>query len=112
MMIFTYYKLGIVVTDRNPIGRRVAGKYYKTFLAEKKRPEIRNKRPGILHHGVSILQANARPNIGAPVVAFGEIWMGTTQTPTAIAGYKSSRLWYIFKTHGTVCLTLIYHKKK
>ncbi|VVC34278.1 Ribonuclease H-like domain [Cinara cedri] len=34
--------------------------------------EIRNKRPGMLQNGVSILHDNARPHIGAPVVALLE----------------------------------------
>ncbi|VVC33476.1 Ribonuclease H-like domain [Cinara cedri] len=35
-------------------------------------PEIRKKRPGMLQNGVSILHDNARPHIGAPVVALLE----------------------------------------
>ncbi|VVC38002.1 Endonuclease/exonuclease/phosphatase [Cinara cedri] len=50
----------------------VTGDYYKTFLAKKLRPEIRKKRPGMLQNGVSILHDNARPHIGAPVVALLE----------------------------------------
>ncbi|KAL4154328.1 hypothetical protein QTP88_000207 [Uroleucon formosanum] len=72
MMIFAYDKLGIIVTDRVPIGSSVTGDYYKTFLAKKLRPEIRKKRPGMLQNGVSILHDNARPHIGAPVVALLE----------------------------------------
>ncbi|VVC34914.1 Transposase, type 1 [Cinara cedri] len=72
MMIFAYDKLGIIVTDRVPIGISVTGDYYKTFLAKKLRPEIRKKRPGMLQNGVSILHGNARPHIGAPVVALLE----------------------------------------
>ncbi|VVC45370.1 Hypothetical protein CINCED_3A020214 [Cinara cedri] len=39
---------------------------------EKLRPEIRKKRPRMLQNGVSILHDNARPHIGAPVVALLE----------------------------------------
>ncbi|VVC29804.1 Transposase, type 1 [Cinara cedri] len=65
MMIFAYDKLGIIVTDRVPIGSSVTGDYYKTFLAKK-------LRPGMLQNGVSILHDNARPHIGAPVIALLE----------------------------------------
>ncbi|VVC24303.1 Transposase, type 1 [Cinara cedri] len=72
MMIFAYDKLGIIVTDRVPIGSSVTGDYYNSFLVKKLRPEIRKKRPGMLQNGVSILHDNARPHIGAPVVALLE----------------------------------------
>ncbi|VVC36962.1 Hypothetical protein CINCED_3A005772 [Cinara cedri] len=36
------------------------------------RPEIRKMGPGMLQNGVSILHDNARPHIGAPVVALLE----------------------------------------
>ncbi|VVC42346.1 Ribonuclease H-like domain [Cinara cedri] len=62
----------IIITDRVPIGSSVTEDYYKTFLAKKLRPEIRKKRPGMLQNDVSILHDNARPHIGAPVVALLE----------------------------------------
>lgn len=71
-MIFAYDQHGIITTDRVPIGRSVTSDYYKTFLVKKLRPEIRKKRPGMLQRGVSLLHDNARPHIGAAVVALLE----------------------------------------
>ena len=59
MMICAYDSSGVLLMHRVPLGKTVNGEYYKTFLQKHLRNAIRKKRPELLQRRPLILHDNA-----------------------------------------------------
>ena len=65
LMIFAYDIHGILTSHRVPNGQTVNGKYYREYIQKCLRPSIRKKRPELLEARPIILHDNATPHVSA-----------------------------------------------
>ena len=69
LMIFAYDIHGILTSHRVPNGQTVNGKYYREYIQKCLRPSIRKKRPELLEARPIILHDNATPHVSAGVTS-------------------------------------------